>query len=197
MGEKVKGNNDGKNLLRIFIAIDMPRAVKDEIREIQGTLRDLDLFRGTYVDPEHVHLTLQFVGYVEPVALAPIKKLLQGVSFKPIEAKLGNVGAFGREAFVKVIWLDLVGSGIVELAHKIEKVLSLGTLERKRPFQSHITLARVKDSRDSLVLRAALETIVVEPVSFIVNEFVLKQSTLTSEGPVYIDIERYEADLPE
>lgn len=197
MGEKPSGNNEGssKGLLRVFIAIDMPKAVRDEIGRLQKTLYKLDLFEGTYVNQEHAHLTLQFIGYIEPVALAPIKKLLATVSFKPIKAKLGAVGAFGNRMFIKVIWLELVSPEIIALTHDIEKVLSLGTLKRKRPFRSHVTLARVKKVSDLLLLRAALETIKVEPISFTIKSFVLKQSTLTSQGPIYIDLERYGDEL--
>lgn len=185
---------EGKNLLRVFIAIDMPAVVKNEIRKIQGELKKHDLFRGTYVDPEHAHLTLQFIGYVEPLALGPIKKLLESIAFSPIHARLDGVGAFENKMFIKVVWVNIEGQGIVELAHAIEKVLSLGTVARKRPFQSHVTLARVKQIDDVEALRKLLTTITVEPVSFTIDEFVLKQSTLTEQGPIYVDLETYEAD---
>jgi len=192
---KTPTNDDtsSKSLLRIFVAIEMPETVREEIRAIQKTLRKLDLFCGTYVNPDHAHLTLQFIGYVEPIALGPIKKLLKKVVFKPIKAQLDGIGAFGNEMVIKVIWLDIEGQRIVDLAHEIEKVLSLGTVERKRPFQSHVTLARVKQVDDVTILRGALETITVEPIDFTINEFVLKQSTFTSQGPIYIDLEHYEA----
>ncbi|MBU1008160.1 RNA 2',3'-cyclic phosphodiesterase [Candidatus Dependentiae bacterium] len=192
MGSSNNDGNGGRTLMRVFVAIEMPEIVKEEIGRVQDVLRKHNLFQGTYVNPEHAHLTLQFVGYIEPVALAPIKKLLGSISFHPIQAKLGCVGTFGSEMVIKVIWLDVEGKGIVDLVHEIEKALSLGTVARKRAFQSHVTLARVKESSDVGELRETINEICVEPIPFTIDEFVLKQSTLTEQGPIYVDLEHYE-----
>jgi len=175
----------------------MPEKVKREIEKIQNALRRLDLFDGKYVKPEHAHLTLQFIGYVEPQALGIIKNLLKTVTFRPIQAKLGRIGAFGNQMFIKVVWLGVEGIGLTTLARDIEQALAVEDEDnkpvRKRPFQSHVTLARVKKAGDVNLLRGALESLSVEPISFAIDEFVLKQSHLSSDGPIYVDLERYVA----
>jgi len=185
------------SLLRVFVAIEMPEKVKREIEKIQNALRRLDLFDGKYVKPEHAHLTLQFIGYVEPQALGIIKNLLKTVTFRPIQAKLGRIGAFGNQMFIKVVWLGVEGIGLTTLARDIEQALAVEDEDnkpvRKRPFQSHVTLARVKKAGDVNLLRGALESLSVEPISFAIDEFVLKQSHLSSDGPIYVDLERYVA----
>lgn len=180
-----------KLLIRVFVSVDMPEIVKKEVRKLQVKLKKLGLFEGKYVDPEIAHLTLKFIGYIEPVALMPIKKMLNSVEFEPIQARLGKVGAAGNHNSIRIIWLDILGEEIEKLAHKIEKSLSLGAVSLRRSFQAHVTLVRVKKTQDAVALRHALRTISVAPISFQINKFVLKQSSLTNDGPVYIDLEEY------
>lgn len=187
------GHKGGGNLLRVFIGVEMPASVQEEIHRIQDELRRLDLFQGVYVKPELAHLTLQFIGYIEPIALVPIKNVLKAIDFSPVTVHLGRVGVFGNRNIIKVIWVNVVGNEIVRLAQQIEQSLSLGVAAPQRAFQSHVTLARVKEVTDVEAVYKAVETILVKPISFTVDEFVLKHSTLTAEGPVYVDLERYKA----
>jgi 2'-5' RNA ligase len=182
-----------QNLLRLFVAIEMPGEVKDEIERIERELKKMDLFDATYVKPEVAHLTLQFVGYIEPSALAPIKKILQSIKFAPIKAETGKVGFFGDKNFIKIIWLEVVSQAIVNLANKISKGLSLESNNRSHPFHSHVTIARIKSVKDRKRLIEALANLETNPVTFASDEFELKQSVLTPEGPIYIDLERYKA----
>lgn len=191
MATASKNDKGGRNLIRIFVAIDMPTKVKDEIRKIQGELKEKKLFEGRFINPDDAHLTIQFIGYIEPIALPPIKKLLDPIKFDPISAKLGKMGTFGSNGFVRVVWLEIIGEGLLELAHKIEKALSIGTSSLHKPFQAHITIARVKKSEDFKALKQAVEEINVEPLEFKIDSFVLKQSTLTSNGPIYVDLKNY------
>jgi len=220
----------GENLLRVFVAIDMPASVKQEIGRIQEVLKKKHLLgrfskevtrEVVYVQPKNAHLTMQFIGYIEAVALMPIKKLLKSVFFKPMTVELGHVGVFGKGDAMRVVWLDMVSpqpaadtravgfNPLTELAQRIEKALSMGTLNRKRPFQAHVTLARVRrvarsqqsdKGADKEVVKEILEEVVknlsqvkVTPISFSVNEFLLKQSTLTRTGPIYVTLEKYRA----
>lgn len=186
-------NVQGKPLIRVFVSVDMPEIVKKEIRKIQTRLRKLDLFEGAFVDPEIAHLTLKFIGYIEPIALPPIKKMLSTVEFAPMNVRLGNIGAVGNNHSIRIIWLDIAGEATVNLAQKIEKSLSLGPILSRKSFQAHVTLVRVKKTKDAVALRHKLREIAVAPITFQINKFVLKQSTLTTEGPVYVELEAYDA----
>jgi 2'-5' RNA ligase len=179
-----------ENLLRIFVDIEMPRSVKEVLEKINRELETSGIIDGTYTNPDIAHLTLQFIGYVEPIVLPKIKELLSAVSFSPIEATLGNVVLIERNV-PRIIWLGVIGKGIVDLSKKIKDVL--GISDEGRAFDPHVTIIRVKETKDPVVLREFVKTIEVPPISFTIDEFVLKQSVLTREGPIYCEIEKFYA----
>jgi len=181
----------GSSLIRVFVAVDMPDAVRKEIKRVQDKIKELDLLEGSYVDHEKAHLTLRFIGYIEPSALPPIKKILKNVKFGKIDACLGRLGAFGSKDSVRVIWIEVLSEQIVDLAKKISKELSFGKAQMQRPFQAHLTLVRVKNAKDVVQLKEELREIKIEPIEFSIDKFILKQSTLTSKGPIYITLENY------
>jgi len=189
MGEQVSSK---PGLLRMFVAVQIPDSIKKEIEIVQRKLRKLDLFAGTYVEPAHAHLTLKFIGYVEPLALPPVKELLKSVYFRPITVKSGRLGCFESRGSIKVIWLGLKGEGLVELAESIDGALSLKRTPKDKEFHAHVTVARVKTCSDIKKLRNELEAIDVPEQNFTVDKFDLMQSTLTPEGPVYVCLESYE-----
>ena len=192
IGDGIDSNLPG-GLIRVFVAIDFPTEVKDEIASVQSQLQKLNLFSGKYVDPAHVHMTLKFIGYVYPSALTPIMKVLKSVQFKPINATLGNVGVFKEGDFIRIIWLDIISEEIYNLANNIERVLSGGLIARNRKFQSHITLARIKSVKDSDLFMNRIKEIKIKSISFMIDRFVIKQSNLTQDGPIYSDIEYFRA----
>lgn len=189
-----KSCGKSRSLLRIFVSIDMPDSVKKQVENISNRLKKLDLFSGTYVNPDSAHITLQFIGFIEPVVLAAIKKLLGEIKFDSISAKLGKVGSFSDEEQIKVIWLEVLSEKIGELANTIDKKLSMGSITLNKPFKAHITIARAKECKDTEMLKNEISKIEVEPIEFKIDNFVLKQSSLTSEGPIYVDIEKYRSN---
>ncbi len=53
-----------KGFIRTFIAIELPKEIKEAMAEVQAELRKSDADVG-WVRPEGVHLTLKFLGDVE------------------------------------------------------------------------------------------------------------------------------------
>ena len=192
IGDGIDSNLPG-GLIRVFVAIDIPTEIKDEIANVQGQLKRLDLFSGKYVDSSHAHLTLKFIGYIYPSALTSIMKALKSIQFKPIEATLGNIGIFKEGDFIRVIWLDIISQEIYSLAHNIEKSLSGGLVSRNKSFQSHMTLARVKSVKDVDMFMERIKEIKVKSISFTIDRLVIKQSNLTQDGPIYSNIEYFYA----
>jgi len=192
IGDGIDSNLPG-GLIRVFLAIDLPKEVKNEIENIQRQLQKLDLLSGKYVDSSHAHLTLKFIGYIYPSALTPIKKVLKNIHFKPIEATLGNIGIFKEGDFIHVIWLDVIGEEIYDLANNMERSLSGGLVASNKSFQSHITLVRIKSMKDTDLFMEKIKEIKIKPIKFTIDRFVIKQSNLTQDGPIYSDIEYFYA----
>lgn len=170
--------------MRIFISIDIPKEIKKEIVKIQNKLPE---FKGKNTEFENLHLTLKFLGEVDKEKLEKIKKNLKEIKFSGFEAEIDSMGVFSED-FIKIIWLGIKNCD--ELQKEIDKKLS-GIFEKEKRFMGHLTIARVKNIKDKKKFIAELCKLKIISMKFTVNDFNLKKSTLTEQGPVYDIVENY------
>ena len=78
--------------MRLFIAINLPYAMKDSLINMQNALYDRGV-RGNYTSEENLHLTLAFIG--EYPDAETVLDALSSVSFRPFELSLEGMGSFG------------------------------------------------------------------------------------------------------
>lgn len=171
--------------MRLFIAIELPEEVKEELIRLQNEFSGL----GKINFVRAFHLTLKFLGEVPDEKVSKIKERLKGISFEPFKVKLSNVGAFPNENYIRVIWVGLESEKINELQKKIDDCLE-GLFEKEKRFSAHVTLGRVKLISDKQKLKDKLKK-EVKDLGFPVNKFKLIKSELKSDGPVYSDLEVY------
>lgn len=145
-------------------------------------------------DPDGIHLTLKFLGYVnadsiDEIALA-MDEAVKGVP--PFQLKTRELGVFPSSNRVQVVWLGLEGEldKLRILQKRLEENLEqLGYPREARAFTPHLTLARVREGtlpeeRQKLGQRVAstrLDTVYNITVDFIS----LMKSQLTSTGAIY------------
>jgi len=172
---------------RGFIAIDIPvnKKLLELENEIKNTKADLKL-----VEPENIHVTLKFLGDTDEEKIDEIQEIIKN-SVKDINTfniKLKGTGVFPNKNYMKVIWIGLENAEkIIEIAKKIDKQLEdLGFKSEKRDFSAHLTIARVKSSRNKENLLKIIEKHKDTEFAIIdVNSVKLKKSDLTSKGPIY------------
>jgi len=136
--------------LRLFVACELPPAVRDALGRLQDELRARGAGRLRWVRPEGIHLTLKFLGEVPAARREAVENALAGAVVSPfaLDVRLGSLGGFGGRQRLRVIWVGLEGDveGLAELAALIEEALGpLGFPREGRPFAPHLTLARVPD----------------------------------------------------
>jgi 2'-5' RNA ligase len=180
--------------VRCFIAIELPDEVKAGLRDIQARLRSGNQAPVKWVDPDGVHLTLKFLGSVDPAKIDPIaaamKEAARGVS--PFSLKVEGLGAFPNLRRVQVVWVGVSGEvdKLANLQQRLEENLAgLGFAPEKRRFTPHLTLARVRDQA-SLAEREGLGQLIAgtgfeAATGFPVAELSLMRSQLTREGAIY------------
>jgi RNA 2',3'-cyclic 3'-phosphodiesterase len=176
-------------LKRCFIALDFPRDIRNEIKRIQNRLWKKTLFTGKLTELENLHLTLKFLGEIDEKVTEEVKRKLNNLDFERFVCKLGRVGVFSSN-FIRIVWIEVKGRGAFDLQNKIDEKLE-GLFKKEERFMGHITIARVKNVRDKKALLEYLKSLKPQDKNFEVNEFYLKESELSSEGPVYKDIQGY------
>lgn len=172
--------------MRLFVAIDIPDAVKDHLAFLQ---RSLDGFPGSrWVAPKNIHLTLSFLG--EQNSAQQVIEQLSKISFESFTLRLSEL-VFFPPYHSRLLWLTLEESK--ELAHLQAAVDNI--FKPDSSFKPHLTLARMKKIRpkDLDVLVQAADKLEVKPLSFKVTSFKLYQSTLTAVGPIYEVLETFRA----
>ncbi|MDG6257014.1 MAG: RNA 2',3'-cyclic phosphodiesterase [Methanomicrobiaceae archaeon] len=174
-------------MTRVFIAIDLPQDIRERIAETQTVLARSGA-KLTFVAPQHMHITLKFIGEVDDERLDDIQTALRGVSAAPYEIAVRGVGANNLRR-PRVIWSMIEDAGRTgELNGAIEDVLApLGIEREKRAYTAHITIARVRQFDPSL-LGAMGQVAATDFGSFRADRCVLKKSTLTKQGPIYDDL---------
>lgn len=177
-------------MIRSFLAVDLPRAVKDRLARYITLLKP-ETAGIKWVNPDQVHLTLKFFGAIPEetvTAIGPaVSRTVQGCP--PFDLILQGVGGFPNIRRPRVIWAGLGGDreALKQLWLRLEDAFFvMGIPREERPFNPHLTLGRNKTGAPSetLFLRLANWK---EPESepFAIRELVLFRSDLKPGGPVY------------
>lgn len=175
--------------IRCFISIDVedPRILLG-VRAVQSSLRNVgaDL---RIVGGENVHVTLKFLGNVQPEVLSKVKEVLSGLKFSPFTLELKGAGAFPNMNRISIVWVGIEkGAAEVEAIYdQVEEGMSrLGFAKENRRFSPHITIARVRTGRKRDELAKLLGELRENSFgSFTAENVRLKQSILRSGGAEY------------
>lgn len=174
---------------RIFAAIPLPDYVTgavDRVREGEEQARGL-----SWVQPEKQHLTLAFLGEVDPERQVELVRRLPEVTVRPFYLSLEGLGVFPRKGRPQVLWAGLAPTDplLFQLHGKIERItLDLGFEPERRRFHPHVTIARCGFRAEATVTRVMKKHREFGTAPFQVNEFVLYASQLGPRGSVYTEL---------
>lgn len=177
-------------MARAFIAVDLPEKAVGEIKRIQELIKKKDFMAGKFTEPGNLHLTLKFLGEISEEQIEEVKKRLNEIKLSIFECRLSELGVFSPD-FIKIIWIKLNGEEIFELQKEIDEKLK-DLFEPEKRFMSHVTIARVKNVNDKNSFLNYLSSIKIGDIGFQVKNFYLMKSELTSSGPVYSELAKYE-----
>ena len=185
--------------MRLFVAVDVGSDVQ---RAVSRTIEDLKRrteqraphARVTWVKPEQLHLTVQFIGQVD----AALGEQIRAALARPLRAPafdltIEGTGTFPPKRPPRVIWAG-IGRGIDNLRSVEQEVRArldgLVHSTDKRDYNPHLTLGRVKNPAGlrSATLLEGHESAVFGVVR--VGAVTLCESRLSSSGPTYIALGR-------
>lgn len=177
-------------MVRLFIAINLPEALREKLASVQREFPQANL---KLVEPENLHLTLKFLGETPEGKIENIKEAISEVvrhscSF---ELEVAGLGAFPDLRRIRVIWAGVCkgSQDVINLQRSIDRMLTQQGFQPERDFHPHVTLARVKPPTDTRLIMEFIRGAGSRMFgSFCVREVDLMQSTLTSRGPIYARI---------
>lgn len=180
--------------MRLFVALDLTDAIRAALRDL---LQRLERARADvrWVRPEGIHLTLKFIGEVDPEKILPIKQGLVHVSSpSPVGLAVRGLGYFPNERRPRVLWVGTKATeNITDLAAQVEAVLEpLGIARENRAYVPHLTLGRFKSAGSLDRLQEEIAALpATEFGQLETGEFFLFQSRLSPKGAEYTKLERF------
>ena len=181
------------NLLRAFIAVDLPFEIRDAIGRAMAPLQKGIGSIVRWVAMENMHLTLKFLGDVSPSNVEMLSQMLQAEAdlFNCFDLRLSGLGSFPNLKRPRVIFIGIQAPPTLEaLQRGIESASRrLGYESEERGFSPHLTIGRVKQNvtpTEQQAIRRALEETRIDSLGTArVDSVHLYKSDLKPSGSVY------------
>lgn len=181
--------------MRLFFSVDVPPMLAEEIDELQQRFAAAEGLR--FTDPVQAHVTLKFLGEVDPNRLdelqAAAAEAIAGADVGPFRATVGGLGVFPSPEYISVVWtgFEAGGSELTRLHEALETATTdLGFDPEEHEFTPHVTIARMDDARGKDLVQRRLREDDPTLGGFEVDEVRLTESTLTEDGPEYETVAR-------
>ncbi len=192
-------------VMRAFVAVELPDEIKRSLSDLQIHLRrTIHASAGAknadrilkWVNPQGIHLTLKFLGNVPIQQIGDVETALRKAvgHERSCVLQLVGTGVFPSWTRPRVIWVGLFGQTeeMRQLQRQVENALhGLGFPPEARPFNPHITLARIREEASAGEKRSIGEAIksAVDTEKWFgelrVEEISLMRSELMRAGPRY------------
>ena len=168
---------------RLFVAIDPPERIRDEISALYGAIAG-----ARWMGDEQIHLTLRFIGEVDNTTENQIIDVLQKLSIPPFTITLKGIGVFPLRKEPRIIWIGVEENQILmRMQAQIERALASIQIEPDpRKFFPHITIARLNSAHQERIGQFISENNLFSTEPFEVSEFYLYRSYLGKTGALYI-----------
>lgn len=179
-----------KETLRTFIAVELPNDIHDSLQKLKNNIKD-SMPDVRWTKYGNVHLTLKFLGDIEPSKVDMISVSIQNVAneFSPFTMSLARIGAFPNSRKPSIIWVGIEeGSGeVIQIANRIESSMEkLGFAKEKRPFRPHLTIGRVRELKHPSIMAKSLESNEIGEIGrFRVEKLSFIKSQLDPSGSIY------------
>lgn len=179
--------------VRCFVAVFLHPSLHREIATLQKRLSQsgADI---KWVQPCNLHFTLQFLGDVEQVRIPSITDALKEcmADVSGFELQLNGIGAFPNLRNPRVLWVgvDTGRERLVSLMSVVAEAMKMeGFMRDSKGFSPHLTIGRVRSTRNLKPLLEKLNANVNVKGKMDVTEIQFTASELTPRGPLYSPID--------
>jgi 2'-5' RNA ligase len=177
--------------IRTFIAIELDASARRGVVAATRALREqLGGGRVRWARPETLHVTLRFLGDIEPSRVPSLAAALRAelCSVAPFELGIGDFGAFPSLRRPQVIYLEVGPPELLAaLAGAVDRgVVRAGFPSESRSYRPHLTLGRVRRGN-----REPVTASVTAPAEvLVVDEITVFRSELARSGATHTPLER-------
>lgn len=169
--------------MRLFTAIDIPDTLREDLTALQAP----DALDARWSDPDQFHVTLRFIGDASDEEAVRYEEALAHVNPGPVRCAPYGLDVLPSRRSPRVLMLGLERTdSMMTLYDAVSDTLDAEGVEPEdRTYRPHVTLARLDDVDREAVheFLQAHEDSSVD--SFVADQFVLYESTLTPEGAVH------------
>lgn len=179
---------------RVFVAVPLDAALGRAVEEVE---RKLEAAGATlrWIAVGNLHFTLRFLGQISAAELVRVRRAAREAAQDTASFRihLAGVGAFPSARRPQVLWVG-VREGAEQLRHLARRLDDSLARERfpkePRAFQPHLTLARLKDSRQATSLEPSVASLAgIEVGGQSVGSIVVMESHLRPSGALYVPVE--------
>ena len=192
-GGKASGDRPGQ--WRTFVAVPLPSETLGALRALSDKMPRVARDSVRWIDADGIHLTLRFLGGIEPDRVPQISESLLGAAAQSgrFALRLGGLGAFPSLDRPRVFWVGLDGEldRLKRLHARVEGALSrVGVEPEARDFEPHLTVGRMRNGiAQHLARRAgyafARAKLPMPALEFTVASITLFRSHLSDTGARY------------
>jgi 2'-5' RNA ligase len=175
--------------MRLFIAFPIDSILKNNISKMTDSLKKER--KATWVQPVNYHITIQFLGEINPEMVPVIDRNLIEINkgLTSFLCQFQSVTFFPTIQRPKTLVVSIKKNEVMnQIASVIHGKMAQIDLLNQTPFAPHLTIARFKTNYG--VGEPLQKPIHVNQITKI-SKFELIQSVLRNEGPLYKDLKSY------
>ena len=154
--------------------------------------------KAKWVRPQNIHLTLKFLGNIDPAAIEDIGRAMAEAAGEcaPFTLTVGGIGFFPGIRRPRVVWIGLGGATAVLLnlqGNLADRLAAVGFAKEKRSFKAHLTLGRIRQAVNPNILDQAIQAYSdIGNLKFSADRIILFKSDLKPSGAVYSHLKQVE-----
>jgi len=192
------------NSIRVFIALVLPPQAKEALTRTICALTHEISAGVRWVDPSGIHLTLKFLGNIQPALTEQVCEAMTRASKNKdsgsddsghFQLSLSQLGVFPNARRPRVLWAGIQGdlTVLAGLQVRVEEAAGrIGFAPEQRPYRPHLTLGRVREGVPPparLQIGKAVSAAKLEPSPpWLVESLHLIQSDRRPEGATYTSL---------
>ena len=177
--------------MRLFVGVEIPADIAADLYPLARGIKGLDA-----QTPQNMHITLKFIGNVDPGLAGEIDQALSKLAFTPFDLRVQGLDVFGSAQKIRIFWAGVAEQPLLhQLAARVESALrtvdDIPDMDMRK-FTPHITLGRNRTAARATVEQAVADHGDIQSRSFTVDRFCLYESHATADGPEFRVVAAYD-----